>query len=76
MEPLKQLRAIADRVAASRGLEIWDIQSRREAIGHVVRAEHLAIELTHAVHVADAQNDVIDATNGQHGLRILPELVG
>jgi ribosome maturation factor RimP len=37
MQPLEQLRAIADRVAASRGLEIWDIQSRREAIGHVVR---------------------------------------
>src|SRR5918992_5699971 len=37
MQPLEQLRAIADRVAASRGLEIWDIQSRREAVGHVVR---------------------------------------
>ncbi len=37
MQPLEQLRAIADRVARSRGLEIWDIQSRREAIGHVVR---------------------------------------
>src|SRR4029077_10506174 len=24
-------------VAASRGLEVWDIQSRREASGHVVR---------------------------------------
>jgi ribosome maturation factor RimP len=37
MQPLEQLRAIAERVAASRGLEIWDIQSRREAVGHVVR---------------------------------------
>ena len=37
MEPLEQVRAIAARVAASRGLEIWDIQSRREGIGHVVR---------------------------------------
>ena len=37
MEPLEQVRAIAARVAASRGLEIWDIQSRREAVGHVVR---------------------------------------
>ncbi len=36
-QPLEQLRAIAERVAASRGLEIWDIQSRREAVGHVVR---------------------------------------
>jgi len=37
MEPLAQIRAIAERVAASRGLDVWDIQSRREAIGHVVR---------------------------------------
>ena len=34
---IEQVRAIAERVAASRGLEIWDIQSRREAAGHVVR---------------------------------------
>ena len=37
VEPLEQIRTIAERVAASRGLEIWDVQSRREAIGHVVR---------------------------------------
>lgn len=37
MQPLEQLRAIAERVAASRGLEIWQIQSRREAVGYVVR---------------------------------------
>jgi ribosome maturation factor RimP len=37
MQPLEELRAIAERVAASRGLNIWDIQSRREATGHVVR---------------------------------------
>ena len=37
MQPIEQVRAIAERVAASRGLEIWDIQSRREASGHVVR---------------------------------------
>jgi ribosome maturation factor RimP len=37
VEPLEHIRAIAERVAASRGLEIWDVQSRREAIGHVVR---------------------------------------
>jgi ribosome maturation factor RimP len=37
MQPLDQVRAIAQRVAASRGLEVWDLQSRREAIGHVVR---------------------------------------
>ena len=37
MQPLEQIRAIAARVAAARGLEIWDIQSRRETGGHVVR---------------------------------------
>jgi len=37
MDPLAQIRTIAERVAASRGLDVWDIQSRREAIGHVVR---------------------------------------
>jgi ribosome maturation factor RimP len=37
MEPLAQFRAIAERVAGSRGLEVWDIQSRREAVGHVIR---------------------------------------
>src|SRR4029079_6402517 len=34
---LEHIRAIAERVARSRGLEIWDIQSRRETSGHVVR---------------------------------------
>jgi ribosome maturation factor RimP len=37
MEPLDRIRAIAERVAGARGLEVWDLQSRREAIGHVVR---------------------------------------
>jgi ribosome maturation factor RimP len=37
MQPLDQIRAIAERVAATRGLTVWDIQSRREASGHVVR---------------------------------------
>ena len=37
MQPLEQIRAVAERVAGSRGLTIWDIQSRREASGHVVR---------------------------------------
>jgi ribosome maturation factor RimP len=37
MPPLEQIRAIAERVAAARGLEIWDIQSRRETGGHVIR---------------------------------------
>jgi len=37
MQPLEQIRAIAERVAAARGLEVWDIQSRRETSGHVVR---------------------------------------
>ncbi len=37
MEPLAQVRAVAERVTASRGLSVWDIQSRREAVGHVIR---------------------------------------
>jgi ribosome maturation factor RimP len=37
MQPLGQIRAIAERVATTHGLVIWDIQSRREANGHVVR---------------------------------------
>lgn len=37
MQPLDKVRAIAERVAASRGLQVWDIQSRREVSGHVVR---------------------------------------
>ena len=37
MQPLDRIRAVAERVAESRGLEVWDLQSRREATGHVVR---------------------------------------
>jgi ribosome maturation factor RimP len=37
LPPLDTIRVIAERVAQTRGLEVWDIQSRREAIGHVVR---------------------------------------
>ena len=37
MEPLAQIRTIAERVAASLGLSVWDVQSRREATGYVVR---------------------------------------
>ena len=29
MQPLEHIRAIAERVAASRGLTVWEIQSRR-----------------------------------------------
>ena len=36
-EPLEHIRAIAERVARSHGLEIWDIVSRRETTGQVVR---------------------------------------
>jgi len=35
--PLDHIRTVAERVAHSRGLQIWDVVSRREAIGHVVR---------------------------------------
>ena len=37
MQPLEHFRTIAERVAAMRGLDVWDIQSRREVSGHVVR---------------------------------------
>ena len=37
MRPIEHIRTIAERVAAARGLVIWEIQSRREATGHVVR---------------------------------------
>lgn len=37
LEPLAQIRSIAERVTAERGLTVWDVQSRREAAGHVVR---------------------------------------
>jgi ribosome maturation factor RimP len=37
MEPLAEFRKIAERVAISRGLTVWDVQSRREATGYVVR---------------------------------------
>jgi ribosome maturation factor RimP len=37
MEPLAQLRKIAERVAISRGLTVWDVQTRREATGYVMR---------------------------------------
>ena len=36
-EPLAQVRAIADRVARSRGLEVWDIVSRHAPGGRVIR---------------------------------------
>jgi ribosome maturation factor RimP len=36
-QPLEQIRAIAERVARSHGLEIWDIVSRRETTGQTVR---------------------------------------
>ena len=37
MEPVERIRAIAERVARDCGLEVWDVQSRREASGQVVR---------------------------------------
>jgi ribosome maturation factor RimP len=36
-QPLELIRAIAERVARSHGLEVWDIVSRRETQGLVVR---------------------------------------
>jgi ribosome maturation factor RimP len=37
MEPVERIRALAERAAGSRGLELWDLVCRREAHGHVVR---------------------------------------
>jgi ribosome maturation factor RimP len=37
MQPLERIRAIAERVARSHGLDVWDIVSRREPHGQVVR---------------------------------------
>ena len=37
MEPVERIRAIAERVTRDYGLEVWDIQSRRETYGQVVR---------------------------------------
>jgi ribosome maturation factor RimP len=36
-EPLEQIRTIAERVARSHDLEVWDIVSRRETTGQIVR---------------------------------------
>jgi len=36
-QPLDQIRAVAERVARSHGLEVWDLVSRRETSGQVVR---------------------------------------
>lgn len=37
MDPIEQVRSIAERVARSHGLEIFDVQMRRESIGPVLR---------------------------------------
>ena len=37
MDPIEQIRGIAERVAGSHGLEIFDVQMRRESIGPVLR---------------------------------------
>ena len=37
MQPLDRVRAIAERVASSHGLEVWDVVSRREISGQVMR---------------------------------------
>ncbi len=37
MQPLEHIRLIAERVARDRGLDIFDVQLRREPIGQVVR---------------------------------------
>ena len=36
-QPLDRIRAVAERVTRSHGLEVWDLVSRRETTGQVVR---------------------------------------
>ena len=50
MFPLEQIRAIAERVAAARGLEIWDIQSRRE-MGTILDVED-PLQFTYTLEVS------------------------
>jgi ribosome maturation factor RimP len=57
MQPLEQIRAIAERVAASHGLEVWDVHSRREASGHVVR---IVIDRPGAAATADESVSISD----------------
>ncbi len=37
MDPIERIRGIAERVAGAHGLEIFDVQMRRESIGPVLR---------------------------------------
>ncbi len=37
MDPIETVRGIAERVARSHGLEVFDVQMRRESIGQVLR---------------------------------------
>jgi len=37
MNAVDQIRAVAERVVQARGLELFDLQLRRESIGWVVR---------------------------------------
>jgi ribosome maturation factor RimP len=37
MQVTDRIRAIAERVARDRGLEVWDVQARRETAGQIVR---------------------------------------
>ncbi len=37
VDPIEQIRGVAERIARSQGLEIFDVQMRRESIGPVLR---------------------------------------
>jgi ribosome maturation factor RimP len=37
MDPLEHIRAVAERVARSHGVEVFDVQMRRESVGPVLR---------------------------------------
>jgi len=43
MEPLAQIRTIAERVAASRGLDVWDVQSRLLSIVCCIAFSHAGL---------------------------------
>ena len=72
MERLARLRAVAERVAHGYGLEIFDVQLRRESVGTVLRVTNLANGRRARVRVLDrgpatgprADGVIIDVSQG------------
>jgi ribosome maturation factor RimP len=63
---LDDIRAIAERVARSRGLEIFDVQFRRESIGWVLRVVIDRLASEDARHVAGAPEEAVSVADCQH----------